>query len=58
MFQKLFRKKNIQNILKEELEKLNFKKFEYSKGYMLSIWDNKIKKPYLRRGLIRTEKNI
>jgi hypothetical protein len=29
---------------------------EYSKGYMLSLWDNIIKEPYLRRGLIRATK--
>jgi hypothetical protein len=29
---------------------------EYSKRYMLNIYDNKLKKPYIRRGLVRAMK--
>lgn len=31
-------------------------KVQYSKGYMLSVWDDIIKEPYLRRGLIKAIK--
>ena len=47
---------NDEIILRDELEKYDFKT-EYSKGYMLSIWDGVLKKPYLRRGLIRATKS-
>ena len=42
-------------ILKEFLEQNGFTT-EYSKGYMLFIYDNNLKPPYLRRGLIRAKK--
>lgn len=42
--------------IKEVLEKNGFKT-EYSKGYMLFIYDNGLEKPYIRRGLIRAVKN-
>ena len=50
-----YHKHNDEIILNDELNKFNFKT-EYSKGYMLSIWDNLIKEPYLRRALIRGKK--
>ena len=43
---------NDEVILRDELIKYGFKT-QYSKGYMLSIWDGVLKEPYLRRALIR-----
>jgi hypothetical protein len=42
--------------LKEFLEQTGFAA-EYSKGYMLFIWDKDLREPYIRRGLIRAKKN-
>lgn len=50
-----YHRHNDENILREELNNKGFKT-EYSKGYMLSLWDNQLIKPYLRRGLIRAIK--
>ncbi|MFA6341138.1 MAG: FkbM family methyltransferase [Candidatus Paceibacterota bacterium] len=50
-----YHKHNDEIVLRDELEKYDFKT-EYSKGYMLSIWDGVLKEPYLRRGLIRAVK--
>jgi hypothetical protein len=41
--------------LKEYLEQENFST-EYSKGYMLFIWDERFDIPYIRRGVIRATK--
>ena len=46
---------NDEVILKYLLEEYGFAT-EYSKGYMLFIYDKKIKEPYVRRGLIRGQK--
>ena len=50
-----YHKHNDEIILNEELKKYGFKT-NFSKGYMLSIWDGVIKEPYLRRALIRAQK--
>jgi len=50
-----YHRHNDETILSEKLQKHGFKT-EFSKGYMLSIWDDIVKEPYLRRGLIRAIK--
>lgn len=44
-----------EKVLASELIKHDFK-INYSKGYILSIWDNILKEPYFRRGLIKAVK--
>jgi len=51
-----YHKKGDAEKLKERLEELGFAT-EYSKGYMLFIYDNDLEEPYIRRGLIRARKN-
>lgn len=48
---------NDEVIINEELAKHGFVT-SFSKGYMLSIWDDVLKEPYLRRALIRATKTI
>jgi len=43
--------------IKEILEKYGFKT-EYSKGYMLPVFDKDIDVPYIRRGVVRAAKSI
>jgi len=50
-----YHKKGDAEKLKESLEKLGFYT-EYSKNYMLFIYDNDLEEPYIRRGLIRAMK--
>lgn len=50
-----YHKHNDEVVLDNELKKYDFKT-EFSKGYMLSIWDGIIKEPFLRRALIRAKK--
>jgi len=50
-----YHKKGDAEKLKERLEELGFIT-EYSKGYMLFIFDNDLEEPYMRRGLIRARK--
>jgi len=51
-----YHKKGDAEKLKERLEQIGFIT-EYSKGYMLFIYDNDLEEPYIRRGLIRARKN-
>lgn len=51
-----YHKKDDEKILKERLENIGFIA-EYSKGYMIFIYDNDLEEPYIRRGLIRAKKN-
>ena len=46
---------NDETILNNKLKKYGFDT-EFSKGYMLSIWDGIIKEPYMRKALIRAKK--
>jgi len=46
---------NDEIILRNELDKYGFTS-KFSNGYMLSIWDDILIEPYLRRGLIRANK--
>lgn len=50
-----YHRHNDENILSKKLQVLGFET-EFSKGYMLSTWDDIIKEPYLRRALIRAQK--
>jgi hypothetical protein len=50
-----YHRKNDEVRLKELLEKYGFQT-EYSKGYMLFIYDPDLDEPYIRRGLIRAMK--
>jgi len=50
-----YHKHNDEIVLNNELKKYGFKT-EFSKGYILSIWDGIIKEPFLRRALIRAKK--
>lgn len=50
-----YHRENDDKKLKEILENNGFKT-EYSKGYMLYIFDKKLKEPYIRQGLIRAKK--
>lgn len=50
-----YHRENDEVILKDILEEYGFTT-EYSKGYMLFIYDRKLKSPYVRRGLIRGNK--
>ena len=51
-----YHKKGDAENLKKNLEELGFIT-EYSKGYMLFIYDNDLEEPYIRHGLIRAKKN-
>ncbi|MDR0305576.1 MAG: FkbM family methyltransferase [Chitinispirillales bacterium] len=50
-----YHKENDEVVFKEILEEYGFTT-EYSKGYMLFWSDKKLKKPYLRKGLVRGSK--
>jgi len=50
-----YHRENDATELKEILEQNRFVT-EYSKGYMLFIYDDNLKEPYIRRGLIRAKK--
>lgn len=50
-----YHRQNDEILLKGFLEQNGFKA-EHSKGYMLFVFDKKIKEPYIRRGLIRAHK--
>ena len=43
--------------LKQALEKNGYET-EYSKGYMICSYDENLKEPYIRRGIVRARKNI
>jgi hypothetical protein len=49
-----YHKEGDEKKLKEMLEKMNFAN-EYSARYMLFIYDEELKEPYIRRGLIRAK---
>jgi len=51
-----YHRHNDEITLRDELIKYGFET-GYSKGYMLSIWDDILKEPYLRRGIIRAKKS-
>jgi hypothetical protein len=51
-----YHKKGDAEKLKERLEEIGFIA-EYSKGYMLFIYDDDLEEPYIRRGLVRARKN-
>lgn len=50
-----YHRHNDENSLNQMLKNFDFQT-EYSKGFMLSIWDDILKQPFLRRGLIRAKK--
>lgn len=50
-----YHRHNDENLLRNILNEAGFET-KYSNGYMLSIWDDLLKAPYLRRGLIRAKK--
>jgi hypothetical protein len=50
-----YHRQNDAVVLKEYLENENFST-EYSKGYMVFLFDNELDVPYIRRGLIRAKK--
>ena len=52
-----YHSKNDAADLKELLQNNDFKA-EYSKGYMLFIYDEKLEKPYIRRGLVMGMKSV
>lgn len=52
-----YHSKNDGTDIKKILEQNGFKT-EYSKGYMLYIYDKELEKPYIRRGLVRAMKCI
>jgi len=52
-----YHKKNDAAEIKAILEKNGFKT-EFSKRYMLFIYDTKLEEPYIRRGLVRAIKNV
>jgi len=51
-----YHRKNDETEIKKILDRNGFKT-EYSKRYMLFIYDNELEKPYMRRGLVRAMKN-